>query len=71
MKKQGKLANLLDQIEDCLNNQRHITEKVEFEKRLALLSRFTHLLEDEEQDFVLCAKLAFNQQLPWHNTTRY
>ena len=65
MKKQGKLANLLEQLEDGLNNQRHLTEKAEFEKRLALISRFTHLLEEEEQDFVLCAKLALNQQLPW------
>lgn len=65
MKKQGKLASLLDQLEDCLNNQRHLTEKAEFEKRLALVSPFTHLLEEEDQDFVLCAKLACNQQLPW------
>ncbi|HCV01906.1 MAG TPA: hypothetical protein DG048_04600 [Pseudoalteromonas sp.] len=65
MKKKGKLVNLLDQLEDCVNNQRHLTEKAEFEKRLALVSRFTYLLEEEEQDFVLCAKLALNQQLPW------
>lgn len=65
MKKQGKLANLLEQLEDGLNNQRHLYEKAEFEKRLALVSRFAYLLEEEEQDFVLCAKLALNQQLPW------
>lgn len=65
MKKQGKLANLLEQLEDGLINQRHLTEKAEFEKRLALVSRCTYLLEEEDQDFVLCAKLALNQQLPW------
>ena len=70
MKKQGKLANLLEQLEDGLNNQLHLIEKSEFEKRLALVSRFTYLLEEEDQDFVLCAKLALNQQLPWHKTTR-
>lgn len=65
MKKKSKLVNLIEQLDIALRSQQHLTNTPEIEKSLDLISRFAHQLNDEDRDFVLCAKLATSKQVHW------
>ena len=55
----------LNQLEQSLLNQDHINTPIEFLIQLVSLSKYFHLMSDEDRDYVNCAKEALEDQIEW------
>lgn len=61
-----KLINeKLNQLEQSLLRQIHLTNPTEFEVQLASLSKYFHLMSDEDRSYINCAKIALEDQIEW------
>ena len=55
----------LNQLEQSLLTQDHINTPIEFLNQLVSLSKYFHLMSDEDRDYVNCAKEALEDQIEW------
>mgnify|MGYP000008788377 FL=1 len=55
----------LNQLEQSLLNQDHLKNPIEFLTQLASLSKYFHLMSDEDRDYIHCAKTALEDQIEW------
>ena len=55
----------LNQLEQSLLNQDHLNNPIEFLIQLVSLSKYFHLMSDEDRDYVNCAKEALEDQIEW------
>ena len=52
-------------LEKSLLNQDHMNDPIEFLTQLMSLSKYFHLMSDEDRDYVNCAKEALEEQIEW------
>ena len=62
---QDTINNKLNQLEQSLLNQDHLNNPIEFLIQLVSLSKYFHLMSDEDRDYVNCAKEALEDQIEW------
>ena len=55
----------LNHLEQSLLNQDHLNNPIEFLTQLASLSKYFHLMSDEDRDYIHCAKTALEDQIEW------
>ena len=55
----------LNELEHVRLNQDHLNNPIEFITQLASLSKYFHLMSDEDRDYVNCAKEALEDQIEW------
>ncbi len=62
---QDTINDKLNQLEQSLLNQDHLNNPIEFLIQLVSLSKYFHLMSDEDRDYVNCAKEALEDQIEW------
>ena len=62
---QDTINDKLNQLEQSLLNQDHLNNPIEFLIQLVSLSKYFHLMSDEDRDYVNCAKTALEDQIEW------
>lgn len=62
---QDNIKLKLDDLEKSLINGQHLAEPLQFEKQLASISIYFHLMSDEDRDYVNCARTAFEDGIEW------
>lgn len=55
----------LNRLERSLLNQEHLKNPAEFLGQLASLSKYFHLMSEDDRDYLHCAKEAFEEQVEW------
>ena len=55
----------LNQLEQSLLNQDHLNNPIEFLTQLSSLSKYFHLMSEEDRDYLNCAKTALEDQIEW------
>lgn len=55
----------MNELEQSLLNQDHLNNPIEFLIQLVSLSKYFHLMSDEDRDYVNCAKEALEDQIEW------
>lgn len=60
-----KLDSLLNQLEQSLLRQRHLTHPHEFELQIFSLVPYFHLMSDQDRDYLNYARIAMEDELLW------
>ena len=55
----------LNELEQSLLNQDHINTPIEYLTQLVSLSKYFHLMSDEDRDYIHCAKTTLEDQIEW------
>ena len=65
MTTQETIKAKMHHLEKSLLNQVHMNDPIEFLTQLMSLSKYFHLMSDEDRDYVNCAKEALEEQIEW------
>jgi hypothetical protein len=60
-----KINEELDKLETMLTNQQHLTSPETVGAQLEVLSMYFHLMNDEDRDYVKCARIALEDKIEW------
>ena len=60
-----KINDELDKLESMLTSQQHIKSPVRVGVHLDTLSMYFHLMNDEDRDYVNCARIALEDKIEW------
>ena len=66
MTNQRIIDDRLNQVEQSLINQKHLTQSAEFELQLDSLSKYFHLMSDEDREYYNHARTAWEDKLAWN-----
>jgi hypothetical protein len=62
---QDKINEQLDKLETMLTSQQHLTSPETVGVQLETLSMYFHLMNDEDRDYVNCARIALEDKIEW------
>ncbi len=65
MTTKDKINEELDKLETMLTNQQHLTSPETVGAQLEVLSMYFHLMNDEDRDYVKCARIALEDKIEW------
>lgn len=65
MTTQDKINEKLDKLETMLTSQQHLTSPETVGVQLEVLSMYFHLMNDEDRDYVNCARIALEDKIEW------
>ena len=65
MTTQDKINEQLDKLETMLTSQQHLTSPETVGVQLETLSMYFHLMNDEDRDYVNCARIALEDKVEW------
>ena len=65
MTTQDKINEALDKLETMLTSQQHLTSPETVGVQLEALSMYFHLMNDEDRDYVKCARIALDDKIEW------
>lgn len=65
MTTQDKINEELDKLETMLISQQHLTSPETVGVQLEVLSMYFHLMNDEDRDYVKCARIALEDKIEW------
>ena len=65
MTTKDKINEELDKLETMLISQQHLTSPETVGAPLDVLSMYFHLMNDEERDYVKCARIALEDKIEW------
>ena len=65
MTTQDKINEALDKLESMLTSQQHLTSPETVGAQLEVLSMCFHLMNDEDIDYVNCARIALKDKIEW------
>jgi hypothetical protein len=60
-----KINAELDKLETMLISQQHLTSPETVGGQLEALSMYFHLMNDEDRDYVKCARIALDDKIEW------
>jgi Ethanolamine utilization protein EutJ (predicted chaperonin) len=60
-----KINEELDKLETMLTSQQHITSPETVGAHLGVLSMYFHLMDDDDKDYLNCARIAMEEQIEW------
>jgi len=60
-----KINEELDKLETMLTSQQHLTSPETVGVQLEGLSMYFHLMNDEDRDYVKCARIALEDKIEW------
>ena len=60
-----KINEELDKLETMLTSQQHITSPETVGAHLGVLSMYFHLMDDDDKDYLNCARIALEEQIEW------
>ena len=62
---QDMINKKLDNLERLLLSQTNINYPKDFYKEMQSLSKYFHLMNEEDRDYLNCARYAFEEQIEW------
>jgi hypothetical protein len=65
MTTQDIINQKLDELETALTSQQHISSPEKIDAHLDTLSMYFHLMNDEDRDYVNCARIALEDKIEW------
>lgn len=65
MTTQEKINEQLDKLEIALTSQQHISSPETVGAQLEVLSMYFHVMNDEDRDYVNCARVALEDKIEW------
>ena len=65
MTTQDVINQKLDELETMLTRQQHISSPETVGEVLEVLSVLFHLMDDDDRDYVQCAKVALEDKIEW------
>lgn len=65
MTTQDKINEQLDKLETMLTSQQHLTSPETVGAQLEALSMYFHLMNDEDRDYINCARIALEDKIEW------
>ena len=65
MTNQDKIDELLNDLEQSLLQQKHLTHPHEFELQIFSLVPYFHLMSDEDRDYLNYARIAMEDEVEW------
>lgn len=65
MTTQEKINEQLDKLEIALTSQQHISSPETVGAQLEVLSMYFHVMNDEDRDYVNCARIALQDKIEW------
>lgn len=60
-----KINEELDKLESMLTSQQHIMSPETVGAHLGVLSMYFHLMDDDDKDYLNCARIALEEQIEW------
>ncbi len=61
----NKINKRLDELEELMNNQKHLTSPNLVTEHIQSITKFWSVLSDEDKDYIECAKFALEKKLEW------
>lgn len=65
MTTQEKINEQLDKLEIAFTSQQHISSPETVGAQLEVLSMYFHVMNDEDRDYVNCARVALEDKIEW------
>ena len=62
---QDKINERMNQLEESLLKQEHLTNPAEFELQLLSISKYFRDMSDEDRDYLNYARIAMEDKLEW------